>query len=58
MNALRCALRELQFDIIDTYKNDDDGLKNRIMENTNSIINSLSQLICSAVGGEKCQRKN
>ncbi len=58
MNALRCAIRELQFDIIDTYKNDDDGLKNRIMENTNSIINSLSQLICSAVGGKECQRKN
>ena len=43
--------------IIDTYENDDDGLKNRIMENTNSIINSLSQLICSAVGGKECQRK-
>jgi ethanolamine utilization cobalamin adenosyltransferase len=58
MHTLRCALGELQFEIIDTYKNDDDGLKNRIMENTNSIINSLSQLICSAVGGKECQRKN
>ncbi|WP_346929012.1 cobalamin adenosyltransferase [Clostridium sp.] len=58
MHTLRCALRELQFEIIDTYKNDDDGLKNRIMENTNSIINSLSQLICSAVGGKQCQKKN
>ncbi|WP_346939111.1 cobalamin adenosyltransferase [uncultured Clostridium sp.] len=58
MHTLRCALRELQFEIIDTYKNDDDGLKNRIMENTNSIINSLSQLICSAVGGKECQKKN
>jgi len=57
MHTLRCALRELQFEIIDTYKNDDDGLKNRIMENTNSIINSLSQLICSAVGGKECQKK-
>jgi len=58
MHTLRCALGELQFEIIDIYKNDDDGLKNRIMENTNSIINSLSQLICSAVGGKECQRKN
>lgn len=58
MNTLRCALRELQFEIIDTYKNDDDGLKDRIIGNVNSIINSLSQLICSAVGGKECQRKN
>jgi ethanolamine utilization cobalamin adenosyltransferase len=58
MHTLRCALRELQFEIIDTYQNDDDSLKNKIMENLNSIINLLSQLICSAVGGKECQRKN
>lgn len=58
MNTLRCALRELQFEIIDTYQNDDDSIKNKIMENLNSIINLLSQLICSAVGGKECQRKN
>lgn len=58
MHTLRCALRELQFEIIDTYKNDDDGLKDSIIGNVNSIINSLSQLICSAVGGKECQRKN
>ena len=57
MNALRCTLQELQFEIIETYENDDEDLKNRIMENVNSIINSLSQLICSAVGGRECQRK-
>lgn len=56
MHTLRCALQELQFEIIETYENDDD-LKNKIMENVNSIINSMSQLICSAVGGKKCQRK-
>jgi ethanolamine utilization cobalamin adenosyltransferase len=58
LHTLRCALQELQFEIINTYENDDDGLKNRIMENVNSIINLLSQLICSAVGGKECQRKN
>lgn len=57
MHTLRCALQELQFEIIETYNNDDDDLKNRIIENVNSIINSLSQLICSAVGGKECQRK-
>ncbi|CAM2800961.1 cobalamin adenosyltransferase [Hathewaya histolytica] len=57
MHALRCELRELQFEIIDTYKSDDESLKNRIERNVNSIINSLSQLICLAVGGKECQRK-
>ncbi len=57
MHTLRCALRELQFEIIETYKNHDEGFKNEIMGNINSIINSLSQLICSAVGGKECQRE-
>jgi ethanolamine utilization cobalamin adenosyltransferase len=57
IHALRCTLQELQFEIIETYKNDDDDLKNRIMGNVNSIINSLSQMICLSVGGEKCQRE-
>lgn len=56
-HVLRCALRELHFEIIDAYENDDDDLKDRIINNVNSIINSLSQLICSAVGGKQCQRK-
>lgn len=57
MNALRCLLRELEFEIIDTYQSDDENLKNRIMGNVNSIINSLSQLICLAVGGKECQKR-
>ena len=57
MNALRCLLRELEFEIIDTYQSDDENLKNRIMGNINSIINSLSQLICLAVGGKECQKR-
>jgi ethanolamine utilization cobalamin adenosyltransferase len=56
-HLLRCALRELHFEIIDAYENDDDDLRGRISNNINSIINSLSQLICSAVGGKQCQRK-
>lgn len=58
MNTLRCALRELQFEIIEACENDDESSKNGIMGNVDSIINSLSQLICSAVGGKECQRKN
>lgn len=56
-HVLRCALKELHFEIIDAYENDDDDLKDRIINNVNSIINSLSQLICSAVGGKQCQKK-
>lgn len=55
INMLRCMLRELQFEILETYK--DDNFKNIVIANINSIINSLSQLICLAVGGEQCQRK-
>lgn len=58
MNVLRCEVQELQFEIIDTYKSDDESLKSKIMDNVNLIINSLSQLICLAVGGKECQRKN
>lgn len=58
IHTLRCALQELQFEIIETYENDDDCFENAITGNVNSIINSLSQLICSAVGGKECQRKN
>lgn len=57
MHTLRCALGELQFEIIENFKSDDEILKNRIIETVNSIINSLSQLICLAVGGKECQRK-
>ncbi|RXM68397.1 cobalamin adenosyltransferase [Clostridium tetani] len=58
VHALRCELRELQFEIIDMYKSDDDSLKNKIIDNVNLIINSLSQLICLAVGGKECQRES
>lgn len=57
-HLLRCALRELHFEIINAYKSDDEDLKDKITNNINSIINSLSQLICSAVGGKQCQIKS
>lgn len=58
INLLRCVLRDVYFDIIDVYKNDNEDLKCKIINNINSIINSLSQLICSAVGGKQCQIKS
>lgn len=55
MHTLRCKLQELKFELAEIHENDD--TRNEIMRNLNSIINSLSQLICSAVGGKECQRK-
>lgn len=58
LHRLRCALRELQPDIQETYEGCED--KERCAEVTdkvNQIVNTLSQLICYAAGGEKCQRK-
>ncbi len=58
LHRLRCALRELQPDILEIYVGS--GEKERCMEVTakvNQIVNTLSQLICYAAGGEQCQRK-
>lgn len=56
MHILRCSLQELQVEILETFENDNTDVKNKIVERVNLIINSLSQLICSAVGGKECQR--
>lgn len=57
IHLLRCNVRELYFEVIDAYKDEDD-LKDGIIKNLNLIINSLSQLICSIIGGKQCQRKS
>ena len=58
MHSLRCALREIEPVVIEAYEGNDDEFENKIIANVNSIINTLSQMICSAVGGIKCQREN
>lgn len=57
MHSLRCKLQELQCEIEDIYEDTNDVLKYKVIENINAIINLLSQLICTAVGGKECQRK-
>ncbi|GAA0076541.1 hypothetical protein UT300005_09190 [Clostridium sp. CTA-5] len=57
LNMLRCLLREANEFIAQSYQNNND-LVNEIIKNINFIINSLSQLICLTIGGERCQRKN
>lgn len=58
MHTLRCNLVELQFEILETYENEEEALKISITNSVNLVINSLSQLIESAVGGKECQIRN
>lgn len=59
LHKLRCALREIISDAEELA--DRGGDKNQkyqeMIAKANQIVNTLSQLICSTVGGEKCQRK-
>ncbi|MCG8483710.1 MAG: ethanolamine utilization protein [Clostridia bacterium] len=59
LHRLRCALRETELDMLEFLDSNDDE-NNRyeeVVEKMNQIINTLSQLICSTAGGEKCQKK-
>jgi ethanolamine utilization cobalamin adenosyltransferase len=58
LHRLRCALREIEFDILESF----DGSAGKaqceeVLSKVNQIVNTLSLLICYAAGGEKCQRK-
>ena len=57
LHLLRCALREVSLEISESYEHDESQTGNEIIKNVNSIINSISQMICITVGGERCQRK-
>ena len=56
LHTLRCALHELEPYVFEVYE-DDDNLGKDVIKNINSVINSLSQMICSIIGGKRCQRK-
>ncbi|WP_459831108.1 cobalamin adenosyltransferase [Clostridium carnis] len=58
LHALRCSIHELKPYVIEVYENEENNLGNEVIKNINSIINSLSQMICSIIGGKRCQRKN
>lgn len=57
LHYLRCEIRELIYDVLEAYDGKNEDLGNKIIENVNLIINSLSQMVCTTVGGMKCQRK-
>jgi ethanolamine utilization cobalamin adenosyltransferase len=60
LHRLRCALNEINIDLQELYEGSEDknGQCEDITGKVNQIVNSLSQLICSAFGGKKCQRQN
>lgn len=59
LHRLRCALREMELDILEAFEvgGDENTQCGEVMGKVNQIINTLSQLICYTAGGEKCQRK-
>lgn len=59
LHRLRCALREIEPIILELClaSSEENTFYQGIMGKVNQIINSLSQLICTTLGGRKCQRK-
>jgi len=60
LHRLRCELNELRDIVPELYERSENesGQCEDIVAKLNQIVNSLSQLICSAFGGKKCQRQN
>jgi hypothetical protein len=60
LHRLRCQLHEMEPFLNEFYDADDTGnaICKEMVGRINNIINCLSQMICSAFGGEKCQRQN
>lgn len=60
LHRLRCALNEIKPLVQELYEDKDaeTELCEDMIRKLNQIVNSLSQLICLAFGGKKCQRQN
>jgi ethanolamine utilization cobalamin adenosyltransferase len=58
LHRLRCDLREIEPVVLELYENSDDELCTEVIGKVNQIINTLSQMICSVLGGKECLRKN
>jgi len=58
LHKLRCALREIEADLSELMDRSEDDKQHceETAAKVNQIINTLSQMICSVVGGEKCQK--
>ncbi|GCD08832.1 ethanolamine utilization protein [Clostridium tagluense] len=60
LHRLRCNLREIEPVVLEVYEgsNEDNELCIEIIGKVNQIVNTLSQIICSVLGGGKCQKKS
>jgi ethanolamine utilization cobalamin adenosyltransferase len=58
LHRLRCTLREIEPEVLELYEGskDENELCKDIIGKVNQIINTLSQMICSVVGGKVCQK--
>ena len=62
LHRLRCDLREIEPYVLELYENSDDEnvmcAGKEVIGKVNQIVNTLSQMICSVLGGKKCQIKS
>ena len=57
LHHLRCELQEMEPFVMELYEScDEKKIPGELMKKINQISNTLSQMICSAFGGEKCQK--
>ena len=59
LHRLRCALREIEPVMMQAFEGNDAAIGPCMdaIGKINQIINTVSQMICAAVGGKECQRK-
>lgn len=59
LHELRCALREIEPVMLQAFEGNDAAIGPCMdaIGKINQIINTVSQMICGAVGGKECQRK-
>ena len=59
LHQLRCALREIEPVMMQAFEGNDAAIGPCLdaIGKINQIINSVSQMICAAVGGKECQRR-
>ena len=59
LHRLRCVLREIEPVMLQAFEGNDAAIGPCMdaIGKVNQIINTISQMICAAVGGKECQRR-
>ncbi|HEY8891978.1 MAG TPA: ethanolamine utilization protein [Clostridium sp.] len=60
LHRLRSDLREIEPAVLELYEGseNENELCTEVIGKVNQIVNTLSQMICSVLGGKECQRKS